>query len=333
VCDVKIYKDSKCLFLMALQFEEEELRLGETFPSSREYMPQDSMFSYGTARNIHHGQIKLMLSEIEFLTQIHVSRHIKGIDGTYPPLPRLVCVYIGACPCQHLDKILKMFPNVSWILVDPRFGNAKFRWTQSHWDKKQVVVYPKLFDDSTAQAISEWSSGRKPNHVILPLLQGLDADQNDVGFENLLFISDIRSDAFDEHSIAMDMEYQSKWFKSLYASAGLLKFRLPYCNAKWYAEYQKHGGVYKYLDGIIFLPIWGCKSTSECRLHVKRGCGMKDYDVKKHEMRMAGFDANDRDKDYVFADHIYSSFDAAAEEFTMQTYLECMKQYGYTVSI
>ena len=309
----------------------EELSLTDAFPCLRTYMPQDSMFSYSTAPNVHRGQRKLLLSEVEFLTQVHDSRILSTrCDGSAPPppLPRFVCVYAGAYPCTHLEHLLQMYPNVNWILIDPRFINDK----KHHWDRNRVAIYAHKFDDATAQAISEWASGRKPHHAILPSLQGLNGTDK-VGFENLLFLSDIRSDAYNEISIALDMACQQRWFRGLYASAGLLKFRLPYCDADWNARYQEHHGVVPYLDGTIYLPIWGRPSTSECRLHVKRGCGIKNYDVRQHEERMAGFESLDRQKPYVFNGDLFSSWDEAAEKSVMAAYLKCMKQYGYTVKL
>jgi hypothetical protein len=306
------------------QFQSDELTINTAFPSSRIYMPQGSDLGYNTNHNVHDGQRKLLLSEIEFLTEV-LSRRCDSSTTTHRSLPNLLCVYAGACPCTHLKKVLHMFPNVSWVLVDPRFKEGKYL---TNWDKRRVAVCAHNFNDATAQEISSWvQGGGKSNSRMLPSLQGLDWDPN-CGFQNLLFVSDIRSDSHNEVSIESDMENQARWFKLLHASAGLLKFRLPYCDERWYSEYLKHRGFTSYLDGTIHLPIWGPPSTSECRLHVQIGGGVKQYDVYKHEMRMAGFEADDRKRSYVFENKLYSSFDRAAEACTMHAYVRCMKDYA-----
>ena len=318
------------------QFIEDELVVCKDFPSSQTYMPQGVIGGYTTGSNVHNGQRKLLLSEIEFLTQVYVSRLGQncGRDGTPPqPLARFLCVYAGACPCTHLDDLLKMFPNVFFVLFDPRFAHEEFRWKQSHWDKKRVAVCANMFDDNTSHAIAEWVSGGKPRHWIQAKLQSLDINQIEVGFDNLLFISDIRRNAFDEKSIAHDMDAQQRWFRNLYAYAGILKFRLPFCNNEWYREYAEHKGVRSYLDGKIYLPIWGPPSTTECRLYVVRGCGVKNYHPKEHETIMAGFESYDRKQQYIVANRVFHSFDEAAEASVLHMYRQCMQQYGYTVRL
>ena len=305
-------------------FEPDKLTISAAFPDSREYMPQGSLFGYSTDQNVPHGQRKLMLSEIEFLTEV-LSRRCESSTTTHQPLPNLLCVYVGACPCTHLSKVLQLFPHVSWVFVDPRFKQDRYR---TKWDKRRVAVFDNEFDDVTAQEISAWVQGdEKSNSRMLPALNELDWGPNG-GFENLLFVSDIRSDGYNEISIASDMEKQARWFEMLHASAGLLKFRLPYCDERWYSEYNKHHGFVSYLDGDIYLPIWGPPSTSECRLHVQKGCRVKQYDVHKHEMRMAGFQADDRERSYIYENILYPSFDYAAEACTMHAYVHCMKDYA-----
>jgi len=71
----------------------------------------------------HWGQMKLLYSEIEFLTI--VSKYI-SLDG-------YTVVYVGAAPCMHLTIVLKMFPECKWILVDP----SKFAVKEN--DKVKII--------------------------------------------------------------------------------------------------------------------------------------------------------------------------------------------------
>jgi hypothetical protein len=55
----------------------------------------------------HWGQRKLLLSEIEFLTD-------------WAPLDRdSIVVYAGAAPGTHIAFLAEMFPRLSFVLVDP----------------------------------------------------------------------------------------------------------------------------------------------------------------------------------------------------------------------
>jgi hypothetical protein len=51
-----------------------------------------------------------------------------------------------------------------------------------------------------------------------------------------------------------------RWVQSMRPAAALLKFVLPY-------NHDKHPSV-RYLDGDLFLPVWGPRTTSETRLLV-----------------------------------------------------------------
>jgi len=322
-----------------LQFNEAELVLGGVpgFPMACPYSKQGTPGGYSTTGNVHNGQRKLLLSEIEFLTQVlHIpilGLHSANDGKTFPPLRRYLCVYAGACPCTHLDDLLELFPNICFVLVDPRFGSAEYKRYQTRWDTRRVAVCANVFDDNTAQAVAEWASGRHTHHWIHAKLKSLDLQQDEVGYDHLLFISDVRSDALDEHAIAKDMDAQQRWFRILYASAGLLKFRLPFCNDKWYKEYAQHNGVRSYLHGTIYLPIWGPPSTTECRLYVRRGCGVKNYSPKEHESIMAGFESHDRKQQYMVANRVFHSFDEAAEMSVLLAYQLCMSHYGYTARL
>jgi Poly A polymerase regulatory subunit len=60
----------------------------------------------------HVGQLKLFLTELEFLTDILGGRP-EGINAA------AVVTYAGSAPSMHLPFLLELFPNVCFILVDP----------------------------------------------------------------------------------------------------------------------------------------------------------------------------------------------------------------------
>lgn len=65
---------------------------------------------------VHYGQRKLLLSEIEFLTNVCISLPAKLKHK------RIVVIYAGAAPGDHIDLLYSMFPFIKFVLVDP----AKF---------------------------------------------------------------------------------------------------------------------------------------------------------------------------------------------------------------
>lgn len=63
---------------------------------------------YDFKRTLHWGQLKLMLTEIEFLTL-----------ATKASLDPITMVYAGAAPGDHIDVLSDMFPDVQFELYDP----------------------------------------------------------------------------------------------------------------------------------------------------------------------------------------------------------------------
>lgn len=62
----------------------------------------------------------------------------------------------------------------------------------------------------------------------------------------------------------------------------MLKFRLPW----------EKGSRKKYLDGLVFLPVWGCKTTTECRLVPTSG--EKEWDCTYFYEQLFYFNTNTR---------------------------------------
>jgi len=84
--------------------------------------------------------------------------------------------------------------------------------------------------------------------------------------------------------------------------------------------------VTDYLDGDIYLPVWGRETTTECRLMVHRGAKVRKYDNTQYEEQMFFFNREARVHFYEHAyvgkvvglDHCY---DCAAEIFILEDYL------------
>jgi cap2 methyltransferase len=299
------------------------------FPCQSTYQTQYSGI-YSTSENTHAGQRKLLMSEIYFMTNVHIERALANptLDADAP----FLCIYAGACPCTHLNVLMSMFPNVLFVLVDPAFSELKNRARTKRIDENRVVVWGEKFSEHIIDIIHAWIGVRNfkqgsaqfksipdtyfPYFTDLYKLVPFDVELR----EDILFISDIRVNARDETAIESDMDRQAIWFHQIKASYGLLKFRLPYVTEQWGSNWRQHGLMRVYLAGDVYMPIWGPRSTTECRLFVKRNCDVSTYDPIKHECKFAGFNQHDRQMPYFYKNQHFKSFDAAATEIIKTKY-------------
>lgn len=110
---------------------------------------------------IHVGQLKLMLTEIEFLTEFLTDRNEIA-----------AMLYAGSAPCHHLYTIMEMFPNMTFILVDPNPHIIKFRASEllSHFNSNlgdQILYFrtgSAIPPEGRGREINIWDFGR--NEVI-----------------------------------------------------------------------------------------------------------------------------------------------------------------------
>jgi len=224
---------------------------------------------------IHWGQRKLLLSEIEFLTNYG---H-----------PESDIVYAGAAPGIHIPYLAGLFPDNKWILIDP----AKFCEEVNRHER--ISARQEFFTDATCKEFAG---------------------------KQVLFISDIRSANPSkqkwqevEHQVKEDMDAQKRWHELMKPLKSILKFRLPW-----------DPGSTSYLDGLIYLPVWGPQTTSEARLVPTSGT--KDYDHTDYEQQMFCFNTVSRVKWYphkVQGEGIDHCFDCASEIFVLKQFIDKFK--------
>ena len=209
--------------------------------------------------NIHLGQRKLLLSEIQMLTKYYASLK-KG--------KRAIVLYVGAAHGTHLILLSYMFPQIYFILYD----GAKF--------DPILKKYPKIYE------LHEGKEGFVTNDVIKGIKDKLPSDAD------ILFISDIRLGSEDrvefERGVSRDMSLQEEWMEILKPKLSLLKFRISYN--------MKHGEKYKYTKGDILYGIWPTPLSGETRLLVsQKDIGTKiNYDFKDYEEMMFYHNKYDR---------------------------------------
>jgi hypothetical protein len=194
-------------------------------------------------------------------------------------------VYAGAAPGTHIKLLSDMFPNHKFILVDP----APFVCKPI---PGKIEITQDFFTDSTAKSFAG---------------------------KNVLFISDIRTadpNAMEEEdvedTIESDQVMQMEWHKMMEPACSILKFRLPWGK-----------GTTRYLDGDIFLPIWGRQSTTETRLMCTTS-KCRDYDHTEYENQMFYFNTITRVHYYhhevKHVPGLCHCYDCAAEVYVLSKY-------------
>ena len=211
--------------------------------------PYDPAFASKT--NVHIGQRKLMLSEIQLLTRYYANAANKR---------GAVVLYVGAAPGTHLILLSIMFPTAAFVLYD----GAKY--------DPVLKNYPDIYE------IHEGKDGFVTTDVIRRIKYKYDS-------KSLVFVSDIRLGNEDrdlfETAVAKDMVLQQEWVEILKPNMSLLKFRLPYN--------MKHGDAMKYFKGDLLYGVWPKPSSGESRLLVEqKDIRTKvKYDFKEYEETMA----------------------------------------------
>ena len=139
---------------------------------------------------VHWGQLKLLLSEMEFLLRFRdggTSNHV---------------VYAGAAPGNHIYVLLDLFPDISFTLVDPNPivvpGSSRVTVRQEVMTESIAAEYSGM---NNVLFISDIRTG--PSAKLEPL------------------------DVHQER-IHRDMLDQMSWYCAMRPASALLKFRLPW---------------------------------------------------------------------------------------------------------
>lgn len=207
---------------------------------------------------MHLGQLKLLMSEILFLTKI--TNQIRKNKSNLGHKVIKKVVYVGAAEGYHTAYLADMFPDFKFDLWDQREFDIK--------DRPNITLFNRLFLDS-------------------------DADNYVAEGSNIVFISDIRNldvgvaqrsgDMVQYNMIInSDNEKQMKWCQIINPIAAYLKFRPPY-----------NPGKTSYLDGTIYLQSYSPLST-ETRLYTTNYDKMVEYDNTEFDEKLAYFNCYDR---------------------------------------
>jgi len=271
----------------------------------------------------HWGQLKLLLTELDFLTP-------------YLHVPELCVVYVGSSPGHHLKPLVDLMPQTwTWELWDPKPNEVFGDW-RTPVIEKQVRVQDFVWEEGSEQLMAKQADlvrRRKFMEEHVKNLQRIDTAQSHVELNRkhleelrhtmviqrehrpnvkvhsseldyrqavrlrshyvtrpysdqdpqLLLISDIRTNT-SEHAVHADMEAQRSTCEALRPYQASLKFKLPYSDS--------FPALYPYLDGDLRLQPFSPRISHECRLHTLKGEELleeKLYDHEEYARRMYRF--------------------------------------------
>jgi hypothetical protein len=158
----------------------------EDYPDREEYKERGGL----KPSVCHHGQRKLYLSELFFLTQFAT--------------PNCRVVYVGAGPGQHIAILADLFPNVEFHLFDDHFDPSLKACPNIH-------LYERYF---TAQDADTLASGGEADPLLF--------------ISDIRTIGDDGDRDHIELGIQKDMDDQLEWYTRIRAAHGMLKCRFPW---------------------------------------------------------------------------------------------------------
>ena len=142
---------------------------------------------------LHWGQLKLLLSEIEFLTPFYgQSLHV---------------IYAGAAPGVHVPLLARMFSSMHFVLVDPSPSFV----VNGEYCNIEVIV-----DFMTDALATDFAVKYGPNLLFISDVRVGASDENE-------------SDEAQQQRIQLDMDAQRGWLEVMRPLSSILKFRLPWC--------------------------------------------------------------------------------------------------------
>uniref|UniRef100_A0A7S3D3R6 Cap-specific mRNA (nucleoside-2'-O-)-methyltransferase n=1 Tax=Palpitomonas bilix TaxID=652834 RepID=A0A7S3D3R6_9EUKA len=210
--------------------------------------------------------------------------------------PGITCVYAGAAPGTHLGLLSDMFPEVNFVLIDPSDFSVK--------PTPRICIRQEFMTHKVAEEFAG---------------------------KDILFVSDIRSADFKilsetevEEAVSRDMTWQKEWHLIMKPKAAMYKFRLPWVE-----------GSTEYLEGDVYLPVWGPQTTTETRLIVT-SCNLRSWDHKLYEEQMFFFNNVARTEYFehdVESDGLCHCYDCTAEVVVLRQYVvaflePCLKVIG-----
>ena len=212
-------------------------------------------------RALHWGQLKLMLTEIEFLTLALQQYNLNYADQPERQRPQFVMVYAGAAPGHHTQYLSELFPQVHFELYDPN----EFAIS----DSEKIKIHIQFFTNTDAKYWADRSVNPTNDANNAP------AKATDKELVYLVFCTDIRTEPATDDNVRENMNMQLEWWRIMNPNLSMFKFRLP-----WEA------GKTQYPEGQIYIQPYPGPTSTETRLIAKRDAAIIDYDNEKYERQL-----------------------------------------------
>jgi hypothetical protein len=174
------------------------------------HVPFDRILDWGNTRTLpyrrrkfewkpplHFGQIKLFISELEFLTK-------------YGDRSRYV-IYAGSADGKHIPYLAHLFPEHHFILWDPA------PMYHGYLAMRNIEFHQGLFTEDVARAYAQ-------SHPEALFISDIRSVPDGVDYSQMTPELDIEL----EEDVKRDMDFQRCWCEIMEPSAAMLKFRLPY---------------------------------------------------------------------------------------------------------
>lgn len=238
--------------------------------------------------NIHDGQRKLLMTEIYFLSKYHTKNNA-------------VMIYAGAAPGTHITFLSSLFPNFTFVLVDPNQFTVK--------PTDNIIIHQRYFDNEFANILKKQYVGKQ-----------------------IYFCSDIRRANYQqmtqqrvEEIVKEDMNMQIEWSKILEPYVTMLKFRLPYDHY----NRSSNKDIDVYPKGELLIQPWAPLTSTETRLiFLHENLEFVEYDNIKYQDQMFWhnrigrvmcYDEHIQHDEHNGLDHCW---DCTAEYHILQLYLK-----------
>lgn len=256
--------------------------------------------------SIHWGQRKLMMSEIQALSEVTI---------TNPTV-----VYVGAASGVHIPFLSDLFPDMKFYLYDP----AEFKFKKSKKTEEKIVInYGSKDGFFTTEIAKMWAN--RSDVVFISDIRG----KYEIIPDHLPEKDKYKLKTENDKVILANMKDQMEWHKIIKPHLSSLKFRLPYFDSA-----VIESDVYRYLDGYLLKQVWPGESSTECRLIVLDGStAERDYSLKQIEDVMFFHNAYIREDvrfinpltqkdEFIDGNELTQDYDSSAEAVILQRYLQ-----------
>jgi len=255
---------------------------------------------------VHIGQRKLFLSEIQFLTEN----------------PSKYCLYAGSAPGHKTHLLSQHFPDIKFILIDPNKFDLMLPDMTSHRKKKHPDIIHLKHDYPTESNIGPLTLDfiHNSNYKLYIIEDYMTNEYAELfkSINDMTFISDIRTSVDpalaypSDFDIVWNSSMMFNWITVLQPLMTMLKFRPLYFNTEFIDksmpdfELSKKYGIdfieawkhKKYImpKSKLYIQAWAGRTSSELRMWISKSdlANLIEYDSNDIESAVFYFNNVDR---------------------------------------